>query len=96
MSLPVALSWRNSTPQTISKSSPSLGERKASACGAFRVSSAENLAWAIAGLLDEPARLADMGRRARALVEAGQGAIERHLKIIAARLSMTSFARAAG
>ena len=71
-------------------------ERLVTGGGAFRVSSAENLAWAIAGLLDEPARLADMGRRARSLVEAGQGAVERHVKIIAARLSMTSFARAAG
>ena len=71
-------------------------ERLVTGGGAFRISSGENLGWAIAGLLDEPARLADMGRRARALVEAGQGAVERHVKVIAARLSMTSFARAAG
>jgi 3-deoxy-D-manno-octulosonic-acid transferase len=63
---------------------------------AIRVSSAESLAWALAGLLDEPERIVEMGRRARALVESGQGAVERHLKIIAARLSMARFARAAG
>jgi 3-deoxy-D-manno-octulosonic-acid transferase len=64
--------------------------------GAMRVSSTETLTMALAGLLDEPERIADMGRRARALVESGQGSVERHLKIIAARLSMTRFARAAG
>jgi 3-deoxy-D-manno-octulosonic-acid transferase len=64
--------------------------------GGLRVSNVESLAWALAGLLDEPERMADMGRRARAVVETGQGAVERHLKIIAARLTMTRFARAAG
>jgi len=62
----------------------------------MRVSSAESLAWAIGGLLEAPERLTDMGRRARALVESGQGAVERHLKIIAARLTVARFARAAG
>ena len=71
-------------------------ERLVAGGAALRVGSAESLAWALAGLLDEPVRMADMGRRARALVEGGQGAVERHLKIIAARLSMTRFARAAG
>lgn len=61
--------------------------------GALRVGSAESLAWALAGLLDAPDRAVDMGRRARALVESGQGAVERHLKIIAARLTQTHFAR---
>ena len=71
-------------------------ERLVTGGAALRVSSAESLAWALAGLLDEPVRMADMGRRARALVEGGQGSIERHLKVIAARLSMARFARAAG
>jgi len=71
-------------------------ERLVAGGAALRVGSAESLAWALAGLLDEPVRMADMGRRARTLVEGGQGAVERHLKIIAARLSMTRFARAAG
>ncbi len=63
---------------------------------ALRVSSAESLAWAVAGFLAEPARAAEMGRRARALVESGQGAVERHVKIIAARLSSARFAQASG
>src|SRR5206468_76244 len=40
-------------------------ERLIAGGAALRVSSAESLAWALAGLLDEPARLADLGRRAR-------------------------------
>ena len=71
-------------------------ERLITGGGAIRISSAESLAWALAGLLDEPERITDMGRRARSLVESGEGAVERHLKIIAARLSMTRFARATG
>jgi len=73
-----------------------IAERLVTGGGALRVSSGENLAFALAGLLDEPERIADMGRRARALVESGQGAVERHVKIIAARLSMARFARATG
>jgi 3-deoxy-D-manno-octulosonic-acid transferase len=61
--------------------------------GALRVTSAETLAAALAGLLDAPDRAVDMGHRARAWVESGQGAVERHLKIIAARLTQTRFAR---
>jgi 3-deoxy-D-manno-octulosonic-acid transferase len=68
-------------------------ERLIAGGGALRVSSAEGLAWALAGLLDAPERAVDMGRRARSLVESGQGAVERHLKIIAARLTQTRFAR---
>jgi len=64
--------------------------------GGLRVSSVDSLAWAVAGLLDEPERAADMGRRARTLLESGQGSVERHLKIIAARLSSARFAHAAG
>jgi 3-deoxy-D-manno-octulosonic-acid transferase len=71
-------------------------ERLIAGGAALRVSSEESLAWAIAGFLAEPERTADMGRRARALVEGGQGAVERHLKIMAARLSSAHFARAAG
>jgi 3-deoxy-D-manno-octulosonic-acid transferase len=73
-----------------------LVERLVAGGAALRVSSAESLAWAVAGLLAEPERAADMGRRARALVEVGQGAVERHLKIIAARMSSARFARVAG
>jgi len=63
--------------------------------GALRVSNGESLTWGFGGLLGEPERAVEMGRRARALVETGRGAVERHLKIIATRLSSTSFARAA-
>jgi hypothetical protein len=62
----------------------------------MRVSSTDSLAWALAGLLDEPERMADMGRKARALIESGHGAVELHLKVIAARLTMTRFSRATG
>jgi 3-deoxy-D-manno-octulosonic-acid transferase len=73
-----------------------LVERLVTGGGGLRVSSAESLAWAVAGLLAEPERAAEMGRRARALVESGQGSVERHLKIIAARLTSARFARVAG
>jgi len=64
--------------------------------GAQRVSSIESLAWTLAALLDEPQRAAEMGLRARALLETGQGAVDRHVKIIAARLTSARFARTAG
>jgi 3-deoxy-D-manno-octulosonic-acid transferase len=71
-------------------------ERLIAGGAAMRVSTPESLSWAIAGLLAEPERAIEMGRRARALVESGQGAVERHLKIVAARLSTARFAFAAG
>jgi 3-deoxy-D-manno-octulosonic-acid transferase len=73
-----------------------VAERLVAGGAALVVRTEESLAWALAALLDEPGRAADMGRRARALVESGQGALERHLKIIAARLSSARFAQAAG
>lgn len=73
-----------------------VAERLVAGGAALRVSSTDSLAWALAGLLEEPARAADMGRRARALIETEQGAVERHLKILAARLSSTRFAHAGG
>jgi 3-deoxy-D-manno-octulosonic-acid transferase len=69
-----------------------VAERLVAGGGALRVGSADSLAWALAGLLDEPERAADMGRKARALAERGQGSVERHLKVIAARLSSAQFA----
>src|SRR5262249_15263567 len=71
-------------------------ERVVRGGGGLRITTTDNLAWAFAALLDEPERAADMGRRARSLVESGQGAVERHLKVIAARLTVTRFARATG
>ena len=69
-------------------------ERLIAGGGALRVSSTDSLAWALAGLLNEPRRAIDMGRRARVLVESGRGAIERHVKVIAARLTSAAFADA--
>ena len=63
--------------------------------GALRVSNGESLTWGFGGLLGEPERAVEMGRRARALVETGRGAVEQHLKIIATRLSSATFARTA-
>jgi 3-deoxy-D-manno-octulosonic-acid transferase len=71
-------------------------ERVIAGGGGLRITTTDNLAWAFAALLDEPERAADMGRRARSLVEGGRGAVERHLKVIAARLTVTRFARATG
>jgi 3-deoxy-D-manno-octulosonic-acid transferase len=70
-----------------------IAERLVAGGGGVRVGSAELLAVALDHLLAEPERAAEMGRRAHALVESGQGALERHLKIIAARLGSAHFAR---
>jgi hypothetical protein len=44
-------------------------------------------------LLGDPAAADAMGARAEAAVAVGQGAVERHMKIIAARLEQAGFAR---
>jgi len=69
-------------------------ERLVAAGGALRVSSADTLALALDDLLRDPPRAADMGRRAATAATGGQGALERHLKILAARLGQADFARA--
>jgi 3-deoxy-D-manno-octulosonic-acid transferase len=61
--------------------------------GALRVDSAEALAWTLDHLLANPEEAIAIGQRAFALVQTGQGAVERHMKIIAARLISASFAR---
>jgi 3-deoxy-D-manno-octulosonic-acid transferase len=68
-------------------------ERLLAVRGAVRVDSTEALAWTFDHLLAHPDEAAAMGRRAQALVQTGQGAVERHMKILAARLSSASFAR---
>jgi 3-deoxy-D-manno-octulosonic-acid transferase len=73
-----------------------LAERLITVGGGVRVSSGAALADALAPLVTQPARAAEMGRRAQALVAGGQGALARHVKTIAARLSSADFARAAG
>jgi len=62
--------------------------------GALRVDSAEALALALEHVLAEPEVRRTMGERAQAAARAGQGALGRHLKILAARLSAARFARA--
>jgi 3-deoxy-D-manno-octulosonic-acid transferase len=61
--------------------------------GAVRVDSADALAWTLDHLLSHPEEATTMGLRAQAIVQTGQGAVERHMKIITARLVSTSFAR---
>jgi 3-deoxy-D-manno-octulosonic-acid transferase len=61
--------------------------------GGVRVTDAETLALALDHLLAEPGDATVMGQRARAVAQGGQGALERHLKIITARLSAARFAR---
>ena len=70
-----------------------IAERLVTGGAAMRVSSAEMLGVAFDYLLSEPERAREMGRRARVLAQSGQGALDRHLKIIAARLVSASFAR---
>jgi 3-deoxy-D-manno-octulosonic-acid transferase len=68
-------------------------DRLLAARGAVRVESADGLAWTLDHLLAHPEEAVTMGRRAQALVQTGQGAVERHMKIVAARLVSASFAR---
>jgi 3-deoxy-D-manno-octulosonic-acid transferase len=68
-------------------------ERLVTARAAVRVESEEALAWTLDHLLAHPEEAAAMGRRAQALAREGQGAVDRHMKIIAARLTSAHFAR---
>jgi 3-deoxy-D-manno-octulosonic-acid transferase len=61
--------------------------------GALRVESGEALAWTLDHLLAHPDEATTMGRRAHALVQTGQGAVDRHMRIIAARLTRATFVR---
>jgi len=67
--------------------SAALVARLAAAGGLVRVESASGLTAALGGLLADPERAVTMGQRARAVAESGRGALERHVKIIAARLT---------
>lgn len=68
-------------------------DRLVAAGGALRVRDDDTLALALDHLLAEPGAATVMGQRARAVAQSGQGALERHLKIITARLSTARFAR---
>ena len=73
-----------------------LAERLVAIGGGVRVPEASALAGVLSPLLAQPARAAEMGRRAQALVAGGQGALARHVKTITARLSSAGFSRAVG
>jgi 3-deoxy-D-manno-octulosonic-acid transferase len=60
---------------------------------ALRVADGAALRDALAALLDAPETAAAIGRRGQAIVASGRGALDRHLKIIAARLGSSRFAR---
>jgi 3-deoxy-D-manno-octulosonic-acid transferase len=68
-------------------------ERLLTVRGAVRVDSTDALAWTLDHLLANPDEATAMGQRAQAIVRTGQGAVDRHMKIIAARLVSTQFAR---
>jgi 3-deoxy-D-manno-octulosonic-acid transferase len=70
-------------------------ERLLAANGGMRVGTADQLALALDHLLAEPERAHDMGLRAWSAAQTGQGAVERHMKIIATVLESATFARAA-
>jgi 3-deoxy-D-manno-octulosonic-acid transferase len=68
-------------------------ERLLAVKGAVRVDSTDALAWMLDHLLANPDEATAMGHRAQAIVRTGQGAVDRHMKIIAARLESARFAR---
>ncbi len=70
-------------------------DRILAAGGGVRVGTAEELAAAIGRLLADPAAASEMGRRARMAVEAGEGALARHLALIEERLADGTAPRAA-
>jgi 3-deoxy-D-manno-octulosonic-acid transferase len=72
---------------------PDVVDRLIAAGGALRVTSPDTLALALDHLLGDPGAALAMGQRARATAQSGQGALERHMKIITARLSAVRFAR---
>lgn len=61
--------------------------------GALRVESSTDLEEALEQILGEPGLAVAMGTRARRAARVGEGAVERHLKVIAARLSAATFKR---
>jgi 3-deoxy-D-manno-octulosonic-acid transferase len=75
------------------QNAPDVVDRLITAGGALRVTSEDTLALALDHLLATPAAATAMGQRARAAAQSGQGALERHLKIVTARLSTARFAR---
>jgi 3-deoxy-D-manno-octulosonic-acid transferase len=70
-------------------------DRILAAGGGVRVHSTDELAAALARLLAEPAAADEMGRRARAAIQLGEGALVRHLALIDERLAAGTSPRAA-
>jgi 3-deoxy-D-manno-octulosonic-acid transferase len=70
-------------------------DRILAAGGGVRVHSTDELAAASARLLADPAAADEMGRRARAAIELGEGALARHLAFIDERLAARTSPRAA-
>lgn len=89
---------RHSRPVLVGPHTQNAGpvvERLLAAGGGMRVSTAAQLALVLDHLLAEPERAHDMGLRAWSASQTGQGAVERHMKIIATVLESATFARAA-
>jgi 3-deoxy-D-manno-octulosonic-acid transferase len=89
---------RHSRPVVVGPHTKNAGpvvERLLAAGGGMRVGTADQLALALDHLLAEPERAHDMGLRAWSAAQTGQGAVERHMKIIATVLESATFARAA-
>ena len=74
--------------------SAALVARLAAAGGLVRVESPSALTAALGRLLADGERAVTMGQRARSVAESGRGALERHVKIIAARLTTARAAEA--
>ena len=70
-------------------------DRILAAGGGVRVHSTDELAAALARLLADPAAADEMGRRARAAIQLGEGALVRHLALIDERLAAGASPRAA-
>jgi 3-deoxy-D-manno-octulosonic-acid transferase len=60
---------------------------------AVQVETSDALAWMLDHLLAHPERAQRMGQHAAALALGGQGALDRHMRIIAAQLTRARFAR---
>jgi 3-deoxy-D-manno-octulosonic-acid transferase len=68
-------------------------DRLLAARALVRADSGDALAWILDHLLASPDEARAIGLRAQALAQTGQGAVDRHMKIIASRLTRASFVR---
>jgi len=70
-------------------------DRILAAGGGVRVHSTDEFRAALVRLLGDPAAADEMGRRARAAIELGEGALARHLALIDQRLAAATSPRMA-